>query len=634
MVTNKIFHHPFIERLRRIPKRVYLVAALCFFVIWYILLFVVPRSIQFTYAEGKSCISQSTLLPALQRTADDQRFQVTMENTIKIGNVPIVSAKTCVRPTTLPKSGDQIVATAPVGGWLFRYNLVVKVPEAPVANTEPLKGAIPATKPLIIELSAPDSLHRYNLSVGERKVQCNATGEAITCDIPSLELEQGKEYNLKLTRQFTTSPEATVTAQKIRTLTATTITESSVKPGEVVYARPQEFSFVADKPLQRAKVEVVKVGSTDKIAVASSVDGTRVTAKLDKELDRESDYTVTVDSLEARDGSSLVEPYQVSFRMSGGPKVTGVSVGKAGVGVSARVVVSFDQELSPEQDVSKLVTFTGGAAVISRVGSQIVYQLQSLPLCTSFTLTIAKGLMSKFDIPSSEPWTYASRTVCHTTSVYGYSSQGRALVAYYFGSGSPTTLYVGAIHGNEPSSSGLMRSWIDHLEASPSLYEGKRVVVIPTINPDGIARGTRTNARGVNLNRNFPTSNWVSDIDDTDGAHAGGGGSAPLSEPEASALAAVTTRLSPRLLLSFHAIGSLVVGDPGGYSAGYASRYASMVGYRDATGQGGTFDYDITGAYEDWTYAKQGIPSMVIELGSYSYSNFSHHRAALEAMLR
>jgi len=107
-----------------------------------------------------------------------------------------------------------------------------------------------------------------------------------------------------------------------------------------------------------------------------------------------------------------------------------------------------------------------------------------------------------------------------------------------------------------------------------------------------------------------------------------------LSEPEASSLARLTTSYSPRLLLSFHAVGSLVIGDPGGYSASYASRYAGMVGYRDATNNGaGSFDYNISGAYEDWTFRNVGIPSIVVELSSYSSVNYAGHYKALWAML-
>ena len=56
-------------------------------------------------------------------------------------------------------------------------------------------------------------------------------------------------------------------------------------------------------------------------------------------------------------------------------------------------------------------------------------------------------------------------------------------------------------------------------------------------------------------------------------------------------------------MLSYHAVGSLV-GDQG-LLGRFAAKYANMVGYRNATGQStGTFDYDITGSYEDWTIQK------------------------------
>ena len=181
-----------------------------------------------------------------------------------------------------------------------------------------------------------------------------------------------------------------------------------------------------------------------------------------------------------------------------------------------------------------------------------------------------------------------------------------------------------------------MKDWINELEANYSrIPTNARIVVVPTANPDGVAANTRNNSRNVNLNRNFPTSDWQSDIKDTNGNVKGGGGPTPLSEPEAKALASLSSSLRPRLLISYHAVGSLVVGDPGGYSAGYAAKYASMVGYRNATGQSSsTFDYSITGSYEDWTIQKVGIPSMVVELGSYTYRDFSHHKEAFWSMLR
>ncbi len=633
MRFDKIKQLPILSMFRAIPTRVYIVLLGGLLLGWYILLYGIPRQVELTYASERSCIAQSTLFPSLYRGVANDHFDVTTENTITLAGVALVSSKTCVSPRTSLKTGTVSVATAPLGGWLFHHRLTVNVPEPPKASSLALDTAIPVSKPLEITLSTPDVLSTYTLFAAGRSVRCSPAGTSLRCDIPGLQLEQGKRYDMKVYRQFASSPGELVLAKSVQTLTATTIIDGSVKTGELVYARPQEFRFTADKKVRRATV-LLKKADASSVSVKTRTEGQSIVASFDTELAREGDYTVSVETLEADDGSALVEPYVVTFRLSGGPKVTGVTIGKSGVASAARVVVTFDQELSAEQDISKLVTMSGGAAIIGRSANQITYQLQSLPLCTPFTLTIEKGLASKYDILSTELWQYASRVTCHTVSTYGTSVQGRSLLAYYFGSGGPVTMYVGAIHGNEVSSSGIMKAWVDHLEANPGVYEGKRVVIVPTINPDGVARGSRTNARGVNLNRNFPTSNWVSDINDTDGAHAAGGGSQPLSEPEASALAVLTTNLRPRLLLSFHAVGSLTVGDPGGYSAGYAARYASMVGYRDATGQGGTFDYDITGAYEDWTYANRGIPSMVIELGSYGYFNFAHHRAALEAMLQ
>lgn len=508
-------------------------------------------------------------------------------------------------------------------------------PPPAAAASNGLDKPLSATKPLVIKLAGRDVISIYQLRIGDKVSACRPMqSAAVECEVAALGMSQGAEYDLQILRGFK-GQKPVVTLQKhITTLTATTIIDGSIKPGDTVYARPTELLFTADKDLAKAEAALVEEGGTEKASVTTTAQGRTIKIALEKELPREKSYVLTLQAVDAADGSSLAEPYVVPFTTSGGPKVVSVSAGKSGVATNARIVVTFDQTLSDKQDITKFANITGGAATISRSGNQITYTLQGLPLCTPFTLNVVKGLESNYDIASAVGWSYTSRTICHTTAVYGYSVKGRPLVAYYFGTSGPVTMYVGAIHGNEPSSSGLMKAWIDDLEASPDLYTDRRIVVIPTINPDGVAAGTRTNARGVNLNRNFPTDGWVKDINDTDGTHPGGGGSEPLSEPEAKALAAITTSLRPRLLLSFHAVGSLVVGDPGGYSAGYAAKYASMVGYRNATGQGGTFDYDITGAYEDWTYAKQGIPSMVIELGSYSYYNFPYHRAALRAMLQ
>ena len=79
----------------------------------------------------------------------------------------------------------------------------------------------------------------------------------------------------------------------------------------------------------------------------------------------------------------------------------------------------------------------------------------------------------------------------------------------------------------------------------------------------------------------------------------------------------------------------MLFGNQAGDSAQLAAQYASMVDYRNGTGSSSeVFDYEITGTYDDWLAEKMGIPSMVIELGSNTFRDFSHHRAAFWAMAK
>ena len=86
----------------------------------------------------------------------------------------------------------------------------------------------------------------------------------------------------------------------------------------------------------------------------------------------------------------------------------------------------------------------------------------------------------------------------------------------------------------------------------------------------------------------------------------------------------------PRFVLSYHAVGSVVIGNLAGDSAARASTYASQVGYSVGTGRDAEiFDYAITGTYDDWLVQRLGVPSMIVELGSYTYRNYGHHKAAM-----
>ncbi len=148
----------------------------------------------------------------------------------------------------------------------------------------------------------------------------------------------------------------------------------------------------------------------------------------------------------------------------------------------------------------------------------------------------------------------------------GHSLQGRPIVATTSGSaGAPLrVLVVGCVHGDEAAGIRVARRLI----ANPSL---PRVAlwVVPSLNPDGVAAGTRGNARGVDLNRNFPFG-WRP----LEGLEYSG--PRPLSEPESRAAARLTRRLRPDLTIWFHQPFGLV--DRSGGDPVVERRFADLLG--------------------------------------------------------
>jgi protein MpaA len=126
--------------------------------------------------------------------------------------------------------------------------------------------------------------------------------------------------------------------------------------------------------------------------------------------------------------------------------------------------------------------------------------------------------------------------------VLGRSEGGRRIVAIHAGDPrSPRVLVVGAIHGNELAGIAVARA-LERIRTGADLW------IVPDLNPDGAARGTRQDGRGVDLNANW-SSQW-----------RGGGrpwdvyypGPRPFSERETRIARNLILRVRPQVTIWYH----------------------------------------------------------------------------------
>jgi len=144
-------------------------------------------------------------------------------------------------------------------------------------------------------------------------------------------------------------------------------------------------------------------------------------------------------------------------------------------------------------------------------------------------------------------------TIPWEPEVYGRTHLGAPLEVWKPGGRCALLLFAG-IHGEEAETTFALSRALRQLAGRPP-----HAAVVLAANPDGLMRGTRGNANGVELNRNFPTGDWQSapvphrsTLDDPRDVLLSPG-AFPGSEPETQALIQLIGALRPEAVISLHA---------------------------------------------------------------------------------
>jgi murein peptide amidase A len=169
-------------------------------------------------------------------------------------------------------------------------------------------------------------------------------------------------------------------------------------------------------------------------------------------------------------------------------------------------------------------------------------------------------------------------------------------------------LVVGGIHGDELSSASLALHWIALAKEIPAQTHWR---FVPLLNPDGLltSPARRTNANGVDLNRNFPTPQWSKEAPiywekKVKRDPRRWPGPKPLSEPESRYLHEEMERFKPDMIVSIHApYGVLDFDGPTTPPAKLGRLYLDQVGI-------------FPGSLGNYGGIHKGMPVVTIELPS------------------
>ena len=190
----------------------------------------------------------------------------------------------------------------------------------------------------------------------------------------------------------------------------------------------------------------------------------------------------------------------------------------------------------------------------------------------------------------------------------------------------PEVRLAGTIHGTEPPAQEMLLYLVDWLTTQygvdpdvTELVDGTEIFITPCLNPDGLTAGTRGNAHGIDLNRNYPVPNGTIGDDGT-----------WTQEPETVAVR--TFGEARHFVVSENGhTGTLVVNYPWDYTYTRAPDDAAIINLSleystyNLPMYNGPFTHGITngadwyvvrGSLQDWSYQDTGCIDVTIELST------------------
>ena len=231
----------------------------------------------------------------------------------------------------------------------------------------------------------------------------------------------------------------------------------------------------------------------------------------------------------------------------------------------------------------------------------------------------------------------------------GYSLEKRPIVCHRLGSGPLHVLIVGGIHGNEIGTVKLVYRLISQLSREESAWNHLTIHCIPCLNPDGLAVAQdhpgffsggklgRLNARGVDLNRNFPSQNFTSRSVWAHGKNYQEStevfcGETAASEPEIQALLSHISAFRPEVYVAFHSAGRDVMGSSDALGQKLAAAFSKATNYRLQSHEKGR-GLGQTGTAGDWCQ-ENGITYVEVEASSRWGSDWKKQKAGIQQILK